>query len=213
MMTVNEVSRLAALEKLQQILLFRKLQFPLKEVKKILDAPDFDRNRALEQQVAMLELKKEHLENLILFARGIQLIGVRTIDFTAFDTKELDEYAKEAKESWGKSPEFREFEEKKKSWTADAEKAAEEQMEELFAGFGRLRALPPSAPEVQGQVEKLRNYITEHFYTCSLKTLRGLGEMYAGDGRFTENIDAFAGAGTAHFVEEAVRVYCDTRER
>lgn len=38
-----------ALERLQQILLFKELEFPLKEIKEIIDAPDFDRNKALEQ--------------------------------------------------------------------------------------------------------------------------------------------------------------------
>ena len=96
-----------ALEKLQQILLFRELEFPLKEIKDIISRPDFDRNKALEQQITLLTLKKEHLENLIHFARGIQFIGVRTMDFSAFDTSKLDEYAKRAKEQWGNSPEYK----------------------------------------------------------------------------------------------------------
>lgn len=58
----------AALEKLQQILLFRELEFPLKEIKEILSSPDFDRHRALKQQIELLTMKKEHLENLIHFA-------------------------------------------------------------------------------------------------------------------------------------------------
>ena len=61
----------AALERLQYILLFKELQFSLKEIKGILDSPDFDRGRALEQQITLLEMRKEHLENLIDFARGI----------------------------------------------------------------------------------------------------------------------------------------------
>ena len=59
-----------AMERLQHILLFRELQFPLRDIKEILDSPDFDRNKALEQQIELLAMKKEHLENLILFARG-----------------------------------------------------------------------------------------------------------------------------------------------
>ena len=50
-----------ALERLQHILLFRELQFPLKDIKKILDSSDFDRNKALEQQIELLTMKKEHL--------------------------------------------------------------------------------------------------------------------------------------------------------
>ena len=55
----------AALETLQQILLFRELEFPLRDIKKIVESPDFDRSKALEQQIELLTLKKEHLENLI----------------------------------------------------------------------------------------------------------------------------------------------------
>ena len=55
----------AALETLQQILLFRELEFPLKDIKEIISRPDFDRSKALEQQIKLLTLKKEHIENLI----------------------------------------------------------------------------------------------------------------------------------------------------
>ena len=44
----------AALRRLQNILLFRELQFPLKEIKAILDSPDFDPTAALEQQIRLL---------------------------------------------------------------------------------------------------------------------------------------------------------------
>lgn len=64
-----------SLEKLGQILLFRELEFPLKEIKKILASPSFDREKALKQQIKMLELKKEHIENLIEFARQIKRKG------------------------------------------------------------------------------------------------------------------------------------------
>ena len=51
----------AALERLGQILLFRELEFPLAEIRDILDAPDFDRDLALRQQIDLLTLKKERL--------------------------------------------------------------------------------------------------------------------------------------------------------
>ena len=61
-----------ALETLQQILLFRELEFPLKEIKTIIMSSDFDKEKALNQQIELLTLKKEHLENLISFARGLK---------------------------------------------------------------------------------------------------------------------------------------------
>ena len=84
-----------ALETLQQILLFRELEFPLKEIKTIIGSSDFDKNKALNQQIELLTLKKEHLENLISFARGLKKKGANKMDFSAFDTAKLDEYAKE----------------------------------------------------------------------------------------------------------------------
>lgn len=112
-----------SLERLQQILLFKELEFPLKEIKGIIDAPNFDRNKALEQQIALLIMKKEHLENLINFARGIKGIGVKYMDFKAFDTRKIDEYSKRTKEQWGQTFEYREFEEKTKNWAKKEEVA------------------------------------------------------------------------------------------
>ena len=55
----------AALLTLQQILLFRELEFPLKEIRIILTDPDFDRGRAMEQQLRLLKLRRERLDRII----------------------------------------------------------------------------------------------------------------------------------------------------
>ena len=69
----------AALEKLQQILLFRELEFPLKEIRNILDSTSFDRDKALEQQITLLTMKKEHLEALIELAWNIKSKGENNV--------------------------------------------------------------------------------------------------------------------------------------
>ena len=201
----------AALEKLQQILLFRELEFSLKDIRAILESPDFDRGRALEQQITLLTLKKEHLENLIDLARGIKAIGVDTMDFTAFDTKKIDEYAEQAKASWVNTAAYREFEEKAKGRTPEEEKSLSVQMMEVFAQLGRLSGEAPDSPGAQELVKKLQDFITEHFYTCTDEILSGLGKMYAGGGDFTKNIDAAGGEGTAAFAHAAIRAYCRKR--
>ena len=197
-----------ALERLQHILLFRELQFPLKDIKDILDSPDFDRNKALEQQIELLTMKKEHLENLILFARGIKLLGVRYMDFSVFDTKKMDEYAAQAKENWGETDAYKEFEEKSKNWTEDSQKEMMIKFMEVFAEFGEMKDLDPADEKVQAQVKKLQDYITKHFYNCTNQILSGLGRMYAGGGEFTENIDSYGGKGTAEFTHRAIEIYC-----
>ena len=197
------------LERLQCILFFRELEFPLKDIKEILDSPNFERSKALEQQIELLTMKKEHLENLINLARGIQTTGVKKImDFKAFDTKKMDDYAKQAKESYGSTTAYKEFEEKSKGRTKEDEKSLGIGMMNIFADFGKLLSLKPSDDAVQEKVAELRAYITKHYYNCTPEILSGLGQMYAGGGEMTENINSYAGEGTAEFAAEAIQFYC-----
>lgn len=193
---------------LQHILLFKELEFPLNEIKEIINSDNFDRDIALEQQINLLTLKKEHLENLILFAKGVKLLGVDYMNFSAFDTKKIDEYAKQAKESWGHTNEFKEFEEKQKNRSAEETKTVNQQLMMIFAEFGKVKSENHDAEVVQALVKKLQNYISDNFYRCSNEILSGLGKMYAGGGDFTKNIDGFAGEGTAVFVNKAIEYYC-----
>ena len=198
----------AALETLQQILLFRELEFPLKDIKKIISSPDFDRSKALEQQIRLLKLKKEHIENLIDLAIGIKAIGVRQLTFDAFDTRKIDEYAAQAKASWGTTPAYREYEEKSKGRTKEDNMKIHQGMIDIFAEFGAIRNTDPASEEAQALVKKLQDYITQHMYTCTKEILGGLGKMYAGGGDFTKNIDSFGGEGTAEFASRAIEIYC-----
>lgn len=198
-----------ALEKLQQILLFRELEFPLKKIKEIISAPDFDRNKALEQQIAILRLKKERLENLIILARGIKLRGVKTMDFSAFDTSKLDEYVRQAKEQWGTTDAYKEFEKKSRGRNTEAENAIAAGIMLIFEEFGKIKNSSPDSLEAQGLVKKLQEYITEYYYNCTIKILAGLGKLYAGGGDFTENINNACGDGTAEFAADAIDIYCE----
>lgn len=198
-----------ALERLQHILLFRELEFPLKEIREMIEGPDFDKAKALEQQIMLLTMKKEHLERLIEFARGIQLTGGKRMDFSVFDTSKMEEYAKQAKKQWGGTEAYKEFERKAAGKSKEEEKAAAENLMKIFADFGRCKSAAPESADAQGLVKKLQAYITEHFYKCSKDILQGLGQMYAAGGEFTANIDSVGGEGTAAFAAEAIRVYCD----
>ena len=197
-----------ALETLQQILLFRELEFSLKDIKEIISCPDFDRSKALEQQIELLTLKKEHIENLIDLAKGIKLLGVRKLAFDAFDTSKIDEYAARAKASWGTTAAYREFEEKTKGRTKEEDQKIYQGMIDIFGEFGKIRNTDPSSGEAQALVKKLQGYITEHMYTCTKEILSGLGKMYAGGGEFTKNIDSYGGEGTAKFSSQAIEIYC-----
>ena len=192
----------ADLERLQHILLFRELEFPLKDIKMIVNSPDFDRSKALEQQIELLRLKKEHIENLMNFALGIKLLGVKHMDFKAFDRSKLDEYSRQAKELYGNTPEYKEMEEKQKNRTEEDEKILADRFMLFFKEAGEMKNMNPASDDAQNLVRRLQDYITQNLYTCTNKILRGLGKMYSGGGDITTNIDAYGGEGTAIFVAD-----------
>lgn len=160
-----------ALERLQHILLFKELEFSLKEIKDILDSPGFDRSKALEQQIQLLELRKEHLQNLIDLAWGIKTIGVKNMSFEAFDTKKIDEYAAKAKASWGQTDAYKEYEQKSEGRTKEVQQKLNIEMMDIFAQFGKIKDQKPDSEEAIGLAKKLQDHITENYYTCTNEIL------------------------------------------
>ena len=136
----------AALERLQQILLFRELEFSLEDIRKILKNPEFDREKALEQQITLLTLKKQHLEKLIALAEKIRTTGGNVMDFNAFDTQKIKEYAERAKKEWGETTEYQEFEAKNARRTQKESDNINEQLMGLVAAFGTLQTREPADP-------------------------------------------------------------------
>lgn len=197
-----------ALERLQNILLFRELQFPLKEIKSILDDPDFDPSEAIQQQIKLLELQRNHIERLISFAREIQKKGVNKMDFNVFDKTEIENYSAEVKSKWGSTKAYEEYEQRnsEKSNSELAETA--NRFMSVFEAIGSLKHLSPSDKKVQEKIRELQSFITDNYYNCTDEILKGLGQMYVNDERFKRSIDEAGGEGTAEFVRQAILVYC-----
>ena len=193
----------SALTRLHNILMLRELQFSLKDIKSILDNPNYDPIAAIDEQIKLLELQKEHLDELIQLAYKIQKEGIQTMNFKAFNNNH-EQYKAEAKAKWGNTPAYKECEEKASSRPLDIGA----RFSEVFVRIGAYKHMSPDAPEVQDLVRELQQFITDNFYHCTKEILSGLGEMYTADERFTANIDAAAGEGTAAFVSEAIRIYC-----
>lgn len=107
-------------------------------------------------------------------------------------------YAEEAKNRWGSTEAWKQSQGK----TPDAG-----QMEDIFRGFAALREQDPAAPEVQAQVKRWQQFITDNLYTCTDDILAGLGKMYVCDERFQANLDKY-GQGTAKLMSDAIAIYC-----
>lgn len=133
---------------------------------------------------------------------------INNMDFTAFDTKKIDEYTQKAKAFWGQTDQFNEFTEKQENRSINDTNIVNQQLMMIFAEFGEIKTDNYYSKEAQILVKKLQNFITNPFYHCSDDILLSLGKMYINDSDFTQNIDVFAGEGTAMFVNKAIECYC-----
>lgn len=195
----------AALRRLQSILLFRELQFPLQEIRQMLDSPHYDAAQALQDQIALLEMQRRHLDALLSLAREIQQKGGNTMAFQAFDKSRMERYKAEARQKWGNTDAYRAYEQNEKA--GHDMNAAGEQLMQRFAQMGEMRNADPASEEAQSAIAQLQQFICDHFYPCDQQTLAGLGQMYVQDDRFRQSIDAAGGEGTAAFVQRAIEVY------
>ena len=201
-----------ALGRLQTILLFRELEFPLKEIKVILDSSDFDQSEVIAQQIKLLELQYKHLGELITFTREIQKKGVTAMNFDVFDKSEIEKYEAEVKAKWGNTKAYQEYRQRDIARKGESYSKMANELMSMFSELGELKHLTPDADEVQKKIAAVQAFITEHYYVCTDEILSGLGEMYVGDERFKNNIDKAGGEGTADFVKQAIVVYCSKKK-
>lgn len=123
-----------ALEKLQQILFFREFDIPLKEIKAIIENPNFDRNQILQMQKEMLTAKKERIEKLIISIDDI-LKGDNKMDFGVFNKKEIEDMynAMEANMTEAQKQVFIDYYGSIEEWKKDfIEKASTEEVQRNF---------------------------------------------------------------------------------
>ncbi len=194
------------LERLHDILLFRELEFSLSDINNILSNPDFDRQAAIEQQIELLTLKKQRLEKLITHAKNIKQNGVDKMSFEEFNKDKINEYSRQAKEKWGQTEAFTEYE--SKGYSEQEEMSLADRLMQYFVAFGRMKNKNPASDDVQTQVRALQDFISKNYYNCTNQILASLGQMYCAGGEMTENIDKAGGIGTAEFTAKAIEIYC-----
>ncbi|WP_066686596.1 MerR family transcriptional regulator [Christensenella intestinihominis] len=198
------------LVRLQQILFFRELGFPLKEIRSIMENPSFDEKEALLKQRKLLELKQERLSGLMRLIDKT-LKGDKHMSFEEFDESRLEEmrreYAREARERWGETEAYRQSEERTAGYGKGDWARLDAEMEGLFRRFAEAMEFPPEDGAVQALVREWQQHITRNYYECTDEILAGLGKMYIADRRFAKNIDRY-GKGLAEFMSKAIAHYC-----
>ncbi|MBC9784250.1 MerR family transcriptional regulator [Heliobacterium chlorum] len=206
------------LERLQQIMFLKELDFSLQEVREILDTPGFDRMQALASQKKLLLEKRKRLDAIIdlvdktLYTiEGGDLMAKKEM-FEAFDMTEIErhqqQYAEETRQKYVRSSAYQESQKKTAGYSQDDWAVIQTKANKIYQNLADLMDYEPSEPQVQEAIGQWRQHITDHFYTCTLEIFRGLGDLYVQDERFTANIDGIK-PGLAAFMCEAMHIYCD----
>jgi MerR family transcriptional regulator, multidrug-efflux activator len=208
------------LERMQQILFFREMDFTLQEIKDILDRPDFNREDSLKKHKELLLKKKKRLDGIIrTVEKTIKSIegGYQMEEkdmFKGFDMKEIQEhqkkYSEEAKARYGKE-EVEKVEKKTADYTSEDWENIQAKTEEIYQRLIAGMEYSPDDQAVQQAVGDWRQLITDHYYDCTIDIYRGLGDLYVDDPRFTKNIDKYQ-QGLAVFFKKAIHHYCDQQK-
>ncbi len=196
------------LERLQQILFLRELDFPLKEIAPMLAAEARDRRLAVKRHRELLETRMRRLQGLIdlcdRVAKGEDKMSVREFDGSAVE-RERERYAREAKERWGHTDAYRESERRTGSYGTAEWNEINEEGAAILRALAGLVGRDPKSPEVRDALQKWQDHISRRFYPCTDEILAGLGQMYAADERFRKTLDGY-GPGTAELMSEAIRL-------
>lgn len=207
------------LRRLQQILLFRELDFPLGEIRRILDRPGYDPAEALEAHRGILREKGERIARLLdLLDRTIaQMRGETTMLtdkelYEGFSEERIEAMKEEARRRWGRD---RVDESHRRVAALGKEefariKAAGEALEARFAAAFRAGEAPGS--ERTREICRGWEAHIGNFYEPGPDILEGLGRLYAEPGPFRDRYEALA-PGLADYLQEALALYAASRRK
>lgn len=202
------------LETLQQILFFRELDFPLKQIKEIINSPSYDREEALLMQRKMLLLERTRIDKVIrtidktIKHRKGEVKMTNKEKFEGFDFSQ-NPYEQEARERWGNKA-VDKSNAKLNSMSKDEKKVFEEEFNHIYKNLAKIRHQPPGSEAAQKGIKQWYDFLNR-MGNYSLDAFKGLGQMYVDDERFTKNIDQF-GDGLATFMRDAMAIYADNNQ-
>lgn len=203
----------ADLLRLQQILFFRELDFPLQDIQRILDRPGFDQVQALEGHRRMLQERMERLALLInTVDKTIQRLEEDNTMLTdaelyeGFSQEQIERYKREAREQY--DPKLVEESDRRARKMSKAQwQAVGAEGQAVSIRMAELMDRDPGDPEVQQTIARHHAWI-ENFYPCSAEIYRGLGQLYVEHPEFRAFYEAYA-PNLADFMQAAMVIYAD----
>jgi DNA-binding transcriptional MerR regulator len=207
----------AELDTLQQILFYKEMGFSLTDIRKLLSAPDFDREQAFMNHLAELNKKRERLDTLIetvtksiAAMRGEQTMSDKE-KFEGFRQAMIDEnerqYGSEIRGKYGEEA-IERANARIKGMTheryAEGERLRQEAEDTLKAA---LEIGDPAGELAQKACDLHGKWLAVFQPEYNKAYHKSLGELYVADERFKVYYDKIA-PGCAEFLRDAINIYC-----
>jgi DNA-binding transcriptional MerR regulator len=205
-----------SLLRLQQILLYRELELPLAEIKRVLDDESFDalgslrgHKETLRQRIRRTERLIDGVDDTIQFLEGKKKMDEIKM-FEPFNEKQQAEYEKEIAEKY--DPEIvKASQQKWKSYSKEDKQRIGDEGNAIYRDMALIIPNGPASQVAQVCVERWRDHMS-YFWELNEVQLLGLADMYNDDPRFKANFDK-VDPRLATFVREAVKVYVMNKKK
>ena len=196
-----------SLAKLQEILFFKELDIPLKEIKHILNSPSYNKKDALSRQKQLLVLKRDRLNKIIkLLDDNLEndKLNLKEFDMTEIK-KHIEKYKEETKQRWGNTDAYKQSSKKNiKIYRCRIGERITNEANQIFESFANCMNKAENCKDADSLVKEWQSHITRYYYDCTDEILLDLADMYIYDERFKANIDKH-GDGLAEFISSSIK--------
>lgn len=204
-----------ALGNLQLILLFKEMNFSLKDIAAMMQLSKDEQKDILREHRSTLVQRKQKLETIIdqldEYVDGTDLSHLNLFDDSPILSIQ-EQYESEAKFIYGDTVKYQEFEANVSELSVEEQEKAYQQfsinMEQVFRELAKHQELSPASGEVQALVREWKNCL-EQFMSCDAEILRCIAEAYTMDRRYVGYFDQFGNGDFLRFLYQAIMVYVE----
>ena len=207
--------------RLQQILFYKELDFPLKKIKALLEAPDFDLVNALEQHKSALKLRQKRIAQLLKTldhtVNELKKGGIMSKPETLYEglPKEFGTtYREEVRQSYGEDA-LANSESALQNLGKKGVEALKKELDDVIARLNELQKEPIESAQVQDAVRDHYAIIRQLWGTNSsddpqVEAYIGLGSLYVSDERYL-TVDGKAQPDFASFLQQAMLHFAEQK--
>ena len=197
---------------LQQILFYREIGLSLAAIDNFLSMEGFDildaleaHRKALEQQARRLNDLIHTVDHTIQHVKGEIKMSPKDF-FEAFDDETQNKYEEEAMQRWDRKL-VKDSNDRWRNYSKEKQQAILEESGGNYQEIAAHMAEGYDSEVVQAAVARWHQNL-RHFYEPTPEMLRGLGQMYAADARFTDKF-ASLHPDLPAFLTRAIAHYCE----